>query len=138
MVKLFDSSTPSSSVPPPGVLAKALNVSTHDSGSLLVARLASIEESSDRYLRRNQISTSTGYQQLHVIAPRSGQQVIYQLADAGPEDVEIAGRAIPARHFTLTRGDGVKREVWVDARGRLLKVLLPDRGLIAVRDGPPR
>lgn len=76
--------------------------------------------------------------QLSVIAPRSGQQINFQVADAGRETLEIAGREVESRHFSLTAPNGVRREVWVDGQGRLLKVVVPDRGLVAIRDDPPR
>jgi len=75
---------------------------------------------------------------LSVIAPRSGQQISLQVTDVGPESLDIAGRAIDSRHFSLSSSGGVRREVWVDGQGRLLKVVVPDRGLVAVRDDPPR
>jgi len=75
---------------------------------------------------------------LSIIAPRTGQQITFQVSEAGREGLDIAGRTIESRHFTLTGPTGVRREVWVDAQGRLLKVVVPDRGLIAVRDDPPR
>ena len=75
---------------------------------------------------------------LSIIAPRSGRQLSFQVTDAGRENLEISGRAIDSRHFSLTTTDGLRRDVWVDGQGRLLKVVLPDRGLIAVRDDPPR
>lgn len=74
---------------------------------------------------------------LNVIAPRTGMQVRYKLDELAREQVEIGGRSIESRHFTLT-ADGVRREIWVDLQGRLLKVVVPDKGLVAIRDEPPR
>lgn len=74
---------------------------------------------------------------LNVIAPRSGQQFRYQLDELGREPVDVGGRSVDARHFALT-ADGVRREIWVDGVGRLLKVVVPDKGIVAVRDEPPR
>jgi hypothetical protein len=78
------------------------------------------------------------HQQLIVIAPRSIHQDRYDLEERGSEDVEIAGRSIQSRHFGLTGPTGATREVWVDGKGRLLKVAMPDKGLVALRDDPPR
>jgi hypothetical protein len=75
---------------------------------------------------------------LNVIVPRVAQQPHYELADLGDETVDIAGRTIPGRHFALTGAGGGTRDVWVDAPGRLLKVSIPDRGLVATRDDLPR
>jgi hypothetical protein len=73
-----------------------------------------------------------------VIAPRSAQQVRVKLENRGADSVEIAGRAIAARRFGLTYPDGTSRDVWVDESGRLLRVAVPAKGLVALRDDPPR
>lgn len=74
---------------------------------------------------------------LSVIAPRLGEQARYRLEELDGQSIDIGGRGIETRHFALS-GNGVRREVWVDGRGRLLKVSIPDKGLVAVRDEPPR
>jgi hypothetical protein len=73
-----------------------------------------------------------------VIAPRSRTQERTTIRDRGAGQVEIAGRGVSARHFVVEDGSGRLREVWVDARGRLLKVAVPALGLVALRDDPPR
>jgi hypothetical protein len=75
---------------------------------------------------------------LTIIAPRSAQQARVRLEEQGPEDVEIAGRSIPGRRFAVIGANGVRREVWIDEKGRLLKVSIPEKGLVALRDDPPR
>lgn len=74
---------------------------------------------------------------LAVIVPRSAHQDSYSIAARGPETVDIAGVKVPAQRFTIS-SDGASRDVWVDALGRLLKVSIPDKDLIALRDDPPR
>jgi hypothetical protein len=32
---------------------------------------------------------------------------------------------------------GISTDVWLDARGRVLRVAIPSRGFVAVRDAPP-
>ena len=73
-----------------------------------------------------------------VIAPRSGQQERFALQDLGADPVRVAAKQVDARHLTLKGGDGESRDVWVDDKGRLLKVALPARGLVALRDELPR
>ena len=73
-----------------------------------------------------------------VIVPRRNAQVVMQLAEAGSEKVSIGGTSIDARHLTVTDPSGANREVWADASGRLLKVAIPSRGIVALRDDPPR
>lgn len=72
-----------------------------------------------------------------VISPRTAQQHVMRLQAGGEETVEIAGRALAARRYSLGDGQG-QRKVWVDAQGRLLKVEIPDRGCVALRDDPPK
>ena len=73
-----------------------------------------------------------------VIVPRRNTQVTMRVADAGTEKLTIGGSAIDARHFTIADPGGADREVWADAAGRLLKVAIPSRGVVALRDDPPR
>ena len=77
------------------------------------------------------------YNRIIVISPRSAQQIRLRLEQRGEEDVEIAGRTVAGRRFALVGPDG-ERDVWVDEQGRLLKVSIPAKGLIALRDDPPR
>lgn len=73
-----------------------------------------------------------------VITPRSSEQGRFQLEERGNEDVSIAGRRIPSRHFSLVGPSGDTRDVWIDSQGRLLKVSILEKGLVALRDDPPR
>ena len=73
-----------------------------------------------------------------VIVPRRNTQVVMRIADAGSDKVTIGGASLDARHFTITDPGGADREVWADASGRLLKVAIPSRGVVALRDDPPR
>lgn len=72
-----------------------------------------------------------------VVIPRDGKQLRGSVTAVGEESVEVGGRGVPARHLMLTLPDG-DRDVWVDARGRLLKVSIPRLGIVAVREAPPR
>jgi hypothetical protein len=72
------------------------------------------------------------------ILPASGRPTLRreQLSDAGQDSVLIDRTWVPARHRVLGSG-GTRREVWIDAEGRLLKVLAPP-DLVAVRTTQPR
>lgn len=72
-----------------------------------------------------------------VIVPKTGVQEQCTIMSHGSEPVEIAGVRVPGRRFTITGASG-GRDVWVDQRGRLLKVAIPGSGLVALRDDPPR
>jgi len=73
-----------------------------------------------------------------VIVPRRNTQVTMRVAAAGTEKLSIGGTPIDARHFTIADPGGADREVWADASGRLLKVAIPSKGVVALRDDPPR
>lgn len=74
----------------------------------------------------------------NVIGPRARQQGTYRYEDRGNETLDIGGQSIPSRRLALIPPSGSALELWLDAAGRLLKVAIPDRSLVAVRDDPPR
>jgi hypothetical protein len=73
-----------------------------------------------------------------VIVPRRNTQVTMRVADAGTEKLTIGGTPLDAHRYTIADPGGADREVWADASGRLLKVAIPSRGVVALRDDPPR
>ena len=75
---------------------------------------------------------------LTILAPRTGFQAQATLEDRGAGTVVIDGNPIPATHFVLSGAGFARREFWIDAAGRVLKVSIPDRGIIAQRDEAPR
>jgi len=75
---------------------------------------------------------------LTVLAPRAGVQAVANLEDRGTSSVEIGGSLLPATHFVLSADGLPRREFWVDGAGRVLRVAIPDRGILAQRDEPPR
>ena len=73
-----------------------------------------------------------------VIVPRRNTQVTMRIADGGTEKVTIGGATLDARRFDISDPGGADRVVWADASGRLLKVAIPSKGVVALRDDPPR
>jgi hypothetical protein len=73
-----------------------------------------------------------------VLVPRLNRHGAATVARGAPEPVVIAGRSIPAAKLTVTLPGGGRREVWVDAAGRVLRVSVPEEGIVANRDDPPR
>ncbi|HEX7020085.1 MAG TPA: DUF6134 family protein [Gemmatimonadaceae bacterium] len=73
---------------------------------------------------------------LTVISPGTGRTTTESLAARGMESIQVGGRAVTAAHFTLS-GNGGRRDFWLDANGRVLKVQLPS-GLSATREELPR
>lgn len=74
-----------------------------------------------------------------VLAPRRGVIDTVRVELVGRERLTIDVRDFDARHFRLLGvRDGTVQDVWVDSRGRLLKVVVPSRKLVAVREEGPR
>lgn len=73
-----------------------------------------------------------------VIVPRRNAQVTMRVTVGGADKISIGGTTIDAQRFTITEPGGDTREVWADSQGRLLKVAIPARGVVALRDDPPR
>lgn len=71
------------------------------------------------------------------VAPRRNVQQALRVSAGGDDRVTIGGRAVPATRFTIADPAG-ERSLWVDAEGRVLRVVVPGLGLTAERDEPPR
>jgi len=72
-----------------------------------------------------------------IVVPRRNAQLVLRVATTGTETVSIGTKELEGRHLVLTEPDGATREAWVDGRGRVLKVAIPARNLVALRDDPP-
>jgi hypothetical protein len=73
-----------------------------------------------------------------VVIPRRNAQVTMRVESAGAAQVAIGGTEVRAHQLVLTEPDGSARRVWLDDRGRVLKVALDGRGIVATRDELPR
>jgi hypothetical protein len=73
-----------------------------------------------------------------VVVPHRNVQVVMRIEDRGAASVTIAGQSIPGRALVLVDPSGANREIWVDSHGRVLKVAIPSRGIVAIREDPPR
>ena len=73
-----------------------------------------------------------------VVVPHRNVQVVMRMEDRGPASVTVGGQSVPARAYVLVEPGGTNREIWVDSTGRVLKVAIPSRGIVALRDEPPR
>ncbi len=74
---------------------------------------------------------------LAIVIPRRNAQMIVQLSIAGNDRVTIGTKEVDAKHLVITEPSGVTRDLWVDARDRVLKVAIPSRNVVAVRDDLP-
>lgn len=72
-----------------------------------------------------------------IVVPRRNAQLVLTVSSAGADRVTIGTKDLEARHIVLTEPSGATRDVWVDAKGRVLKVAIPARNLVAQRDDPP-
>lgn len=72
-----------------------------------------------------------------VIIPRRNSQVSGRIEDRGTEKIKVDGTEVSALHLVITLPDGA-RDLWFDDTGRLLKVAVPARGLVALREELPR
>jgi len=52
--------------------------------------------------------------------------------------VQVGNQTLTGRRFALSDNGAVRAELWIDAAGRLLKVSVPEKTLVALRDDPPR
>lgn len=68
---------------------------------------------------------------------RGNAQAAVTVSSEGQERLQIGGTDIVATHLRATESSGDTRDVWLDGSGRLLKVAIPSRSLVAVRDDPP-
>ena len=75
---------------------------------------------------------------LPVVVPRRNVQVAMRVESKGTEAVTVGGRSMAASHLVITEPGGASRDVWADAEGRVLRVAMPARGIVAERDDAPR
>jgi hypothetical protein len=73
-----------------------------------------------------------------ILVPRAGLQAVANLEERGGGPVDIGGNSIAATHFVLSAAGFARREFWIDSAGRILKATIPERGIVAQRDEPPR
>lgn len=73
-----------------------------------------------------------------LIIPRMSRQVMAQVTHGGAEKIAIAGRSYEAQKYTVSAAGTPTREVWVDAEGRVLRLEIADRKLVAQRMAAPK
>jgi hypothetical protein len=71
-----------------------------------------------------------------VIIPQRNQQASVTVTRQGTERIEVGMNQVEAQKLTV-EGSGGSREVWVDAQGRVLRVAIPARNIVATRDEMP-
>ena len=82
-------------------------------------------------------ASAAGAASVAIVVPRRNAQLVLKVSTAGADRVTIGTKDVEARHITLTEPSGDTRDLWVDGKGRVLKVAIPSRNLVALRDDPP-
>jgi hypothetical protein len=72
-----------------------------------------------------------------LLVPRRGARLPARLERIGADSIDVAGRAVSTTRYRVRGPGDSTRELWLDDRGRVIKVSLAD-GVLAVRDEPPR
>lgn len=84
------------------------------------------------------VARSRGDARVRMLVPRrlTGDSASITVR-AENQEVELGNGKVPARHLIVVDAAGIATDVWLDAKGRLLRVAIPSRGFVAVRDAPP-
>lgn len=83
------------------------------------------------------VAKRAGEGSIPVIIPQRNAQSSVTVSRQGNERIDLGTNQVDALKLAVAEGSGPAREVWVDAQGRVLKVAIPSRGIVATRDEPP-
>jgi hypothetical protein len=72
-----------------------------------------------------------------VLIPRRGGTVVAAVTVVGDERLDIGGQTRPAIHIRIELAADDVRDIWADAEGRVLRIAIPARRLVALRDDVP-
>lgn len=72
-----------------------------------------------------------------LLVPREGGTLAAPVSIVGDEHLDIGGQSRTAVHMRMNPAGGEPRDIWADAEGRVLRVAIPARGLVALRDDVP-
>jgi len=72
-----------------------------------------------------------------LLIPRLAGTVAAPVSVVGDERLDIAGQSRAAMHLRVEPTGSEPRDVWADAEGRVLRVSIPGRGIVASRDDVP-
>jgi hypothetical protein len=74
---------------------------------------------------------------IRTVVPHLSSQSLERITVVGDDSVMVGGHLLDATRLRLT-APTVDREIWADALGRILKVAIPARDLVATRDDAPQ
>jgi hypothetical protein len=121
----------------PGRLHAVLQTRTGESSKEYVVANGAVILDDDVYHQHFFVPLARRSGQVIVVVPRRNSQVVGRLDDRGTDKIRVDGRDVVAVHLVITLPDGA-RDLWFDESGRLLKVAMPARGVIALREELPR
>ena len=121
----------------PGRLNAVLQTRTGESAKEYVVAGGALILDEDVYHQHFFVPLAQRSGAVTVVVPRRNTQVAARVEDLGRDKVRIDGKDVAAIHLIITLPDGA-RDLWFDDSGRLLKVAVPARGLVALREELPR
>lgn len=121
----------------PGRLHAVLQTRTGESSKEYVVTNGAVILDDDVFHQHFFVPLARRSGEVIVVVPRRNSQVVGRLEERGIEKIRVDGKDVAAVHFVITLPDGA-RDLWFDEGGRLLKVALPARGVIALREELPR
>jgi hypothetical protein len=74
---------------------------------------------------------------VRTVVPHRSSESLERITVVGDDSVMVGGHLLDATRLHLT-APSVDREIWADALGRILKVAIPARDLVATRDDAPQ
>lgn len=121
----------------PGRLHAVLQTRTGESSKEYVVANGAVILDDDVFHQHFFVPLARRSGEVIVVVPRRNSQVVGRLEDHGSDKILVDGKEVAAVHFVISLPDGA-RDLWFDQGGRLLKVALPARGVIALREELPR
>jgi hypothetical protein len=121
----------------PGRLHAVLQTRTGESSKEYVVANGAVILDEDVFHQHFFVPLARRSGEVIVVVPRRNSQVVGRLEERGGEKIRVDGKEVTAIHFVVTLPDGA-RDLWFDEGGRLLKVAMPARGVIALREELPR
>src|SRR5262245_10023447 len=73
-----------------------------------------------------------------VLIPRQSKQVTATVTNRGTEAVTVGGASLQGRHLVVSLPGNGERNVWVDDKGRVLRLEIPAQNLVAERVAAPK
>ena len=121
----------------PGRLHAVLQTRTGESAKEYVVQHGAVILDEDVFHHHSFVPLARRSGGITVVVPRRNTQVSGRVEERGTDKVRVDGKEVSAVHFVVTLPDGT-RDLWFDQGGRLLKVALPARGVVALREELPR